>query len=94
LSKNDIVEETRKLLGQITMQPISCFCLFSDGMVIQGFSVGLERLLPEDKVDLAAYLIKKLGIDFSNIEHTIQLSDETKYMARLAKRIQEGMLLE
>lgn len=93
MSKTSVIEELRKLFEQITIEPMVCFCLFSDGMDIQGLSLGLNKLSPEDKVDLAAYLIKHLGIDFSDIENTIQLSDENKYMVKLAKKIQEGNII-
>ena len=75
-----------KMLNTIDIpHPKTIVILVSDTLELQGAIMGAIHLDQTKKVDLVAYLIKRLGITLTDIEETIELSDEHRYMMNLIK---------
>lgn len=60
--------------------PKAVVVLMSNGAGLQGVAIGHDELDSTEKVDLVAYLMKRLDINLDDIEETTQLADETRFM--------------
>lgn len=66
--------------------PKAVLILVTDGHRIGGVAVDHDLLKSTEKVDLVAYLMKKLEVTLEDIEETVELSDENRFMMnRIAK---------
>ena len=75
-----------KMLNTIDIpHPKTIVLLMSNSLSLQGGIMGLDELDNTKKVDLVAYLIQRLEITLTDIEETIELNDEHRYMMNLIK---------
>jgi hypothetical protein len=84
-------EQIIKMLDKSNLiyDPKAVIVLMTDGARLQGIAVDHETLNPTEKVDLVAYLLKKLEITLDDIEETTELASENRFMLN---RITKGKI--
>jgi len=83
-------EMKQKIIGMLDLGDVvdakAVIILMSNGVQLQGVANGHEELGPTERVDLVAYLMKRLEISLADIEDTVGLSDEYRYMLSAISR--------